>query len=255
MSDATATANGQAAGGQPTHSTLAEAVVAVQSELPAIEPDQTNPHFKSKFVSLGALISKVRPILNEHGIAVSQKPCLDGEGRFVLRTTFTHTSGETDQFDSPLSPEKNTPQAQGSAITYMRRYSLAAALAIVDQEDDDGTAASARQEPTRAQAKRREGQGDGRSSQATANQRRKIHARASELGLTEPQLKAWIEWNAGTPHTDRIEKTAASKLIEMLDGYEDGAEALSAFNAALEAEDEKAQKIAAKYTEQGGEEG
>jgi hypothetical protein len=102
--------------------------------------------------------------------------------------------------------------------------------------------------PAKAEAKRRNGQGDGKSSQATAAQRRKIHALASGLGLTEPQLKAWIEWNAGTPHTDRIEKAAASKLIEMLEAYEDVGEALSAFNAALEAEDEKAQKIAAKYS-------
>lgn len=102
--------------------------------------------------------------------------------------------------------------------------------------------------PARAQAKRREGQGDGKSAQATAPQRRKMHAEASRLKLTEPQFKAWIEWNAGTPHTDRIEKASASKLIEMLEGYEDGAEALSAFNAALEAEDEKAQRIAAKHS-------
>jgi hypothetical protein len=106
-------------------------------------------------------------------------------------------------------------------------------------------------EPARAQAKHRDGQGDGRKAAATAPQRRKIHALASGLGLTEPQLKAWIEWNAGTPHTDRIEKQAASKLIEMLESYEDVAEALSAFNAALEAEDEKAQKIASRYSSEG----
>lgn len=121
-----------------------------------------------------------------------------------------------------------------------------------DADDSVGDAeieqADAGASPTKAQAKRRQGQSDGKSSQATASQRRKIHALASGLGLTEPQLKAWIEWNAGTPHTDRIEKAAASKLIEMLKAYEDVGEALSAFNAALEADDEKAQKIAAKHS-------
>ena len=144
-------ANGQAIEAKAGHGTLSEALVAAQSELPPIEADQTNPHFKSKFVSLGALISKVRPVLNRHGVALKQAPCLDSEGRFVLRTTFTHASGESDMFDSPLAPTKHDPQGQGSAITYMRRYSLAAALAIADQEDDDGNVASAQANGAAAQ--------------------------------------------------------------------------------------------------------
>lgn len=112
-------------------------------------------------------------------------------------------------------------------------------------------AGNAGHQPARAQATRREGQGDGKSSQATAPQRRKIHALASELGLTEPQLKAWIEWSAGTPHTDRITKARASELIELLGSYEDIEAALADFNSALKADDEKAQKIAGKYSNGG----
>lgn len=121
--------------------TLADALLAAQKDMPAVEPDSTNPHFKSKFVSLGHLLSKVRPVLNRHGFTLVQAPTLDKEGRFVLRTRLIHKHGEV-EFDSPLTPTKNDPQGQGSAITYMRRYALAAALAIADQEDDDGNAGS-----------------------------------------------------------------------------------------------------------------
>ncbi len=121
---------------------LASALLAAQKEMPAVEPDQTNPHFKSKFVSLGNLLAKVRPVLNRNDLALVQSPRLNEAGAFVLQTTILHSSGESLAFDAPLTPTKNDPQGQGSAITYMRRYSLASALAIADQEDDDGNAGS-----------------------------------------------------------------------------------------------------------------
>lgn len=120
--------------------TIAEAFTAAQSEFPAVEPDAVNPHFKSKFVSLGHLLAKVRPILNRHGLSVIQLPTRDEDGTPTLKTVILHESGERIEADAPLLLSKQDPQGQGSAITYMRRYALAAALGISDQEDDDGNA-------------------------------------------------------------------------------------------------------------------
>src|ERR1041384_7781223 len=119
------------------HKTLAEALLAAQSEMPAVERDQENPHFKSQFTSLDNLLSKARPVLNRHGLVLIQAPDMEGE-QLVLRTIVLHCSGEKMTFSAPLTPAKNDPQGQGAAITYMRRYSAAAVLAIADQEDDDG---------------------------------------------------------------------------------------------------------------------
>jgi hypothetical protein len=41
-----------------------------------------------------------------------------------------------------MKPVKNDPQSMGSAITYQRRYSLAALLNLNIDKDDDGNAAS-----------------------------------------------------------------------------------------------------------------
>lgn len=126
------------------HETLSEALVAAQAEMPAVEADATNPHFKSKFVSLGNLVSKVRPVLNRHGVAVAQFPSSDTNGKPTLVTVLIHgKSGERLEYPAPLILAKADPQGQGSAITYMRRYALASALGIVDQEDDDGHAGAA----------------------------------------------------------------------------------------------------------------
>lgn len=124
------------------HESLAAALLAIQREIPPVEPDAVNPHFKSKFVSLGHLISKVRPILNAHGVSFQQFPTTIEVGAPALATVLRHESGESEVFTAPLMLTKPDPQAQGSAITYMRRYALAAALGVCDQEDDDGNGAT-----------------------------------------------------------------------------------------------------------------
>lgn len=121
--------------------TFAEALVAAQNEMPAVERDGKNPHFGSSFVTLGNLLAKVRPVLNKHGIAVTQYPSRDENGP-TLVTILIHKSGERMESEAPLLLPKQDPQGQGSAITYMRRYALAAHLGISDQEDDDGNEAS-----------------------------------------------------------------------------------------------------------------
>ena len=121
------------------HATLAEALVAAQADMPAVERDGRGNY--GSFTTLGHLLAKVRPVLNEHGLAVLQHPT-HLEGRPALRTTLLHVSGEKEEDTTPLILPKNDPQGQGSALTYTKRYALAAALGISDQEDDDAQSAT-----------------------------------------------------------------------------------------------------------------
>lgn len=121
---------------------LANALVDAQEEMPKVEPDAVNPHFKSKFVSLDHLIAKTRPVLNKHGLAIVQSPShIDGQP--ALTTTIYHTSGEAVTSVMPLLLAGSDMQKLGAALTYARRYAWAAALGIAGEEDDDGNAASA----------------------------------------------------------------------------------------------------------------
>jgi hypothetical protein len=52
-----------------------------------------------------------------------------------------HSSGQWIQSDYPITNDTNKPQAMGSALTYARRYSLAAMGVLAAEEDDDGNAA------------------------------------------------------------------------------------------------------------------
>ena len=60
----------------------------------------------------------------------------------IVETILAHESGEWIQSDLCLPLAKHDPQGVGSAVTYGRRYGLAAIVGIVADIDDDGNAAS-----------------------------------------------------------------------------------------------------------------
>jgi len=131
-------------------STLRRALVAAQAQMPFPPKDAENPHLHNRFTSLGALIAATRPVLNQFGIALTQFPGMDEQGRPVLRTTLTHgPSGEEITDVTPLFLSGTTSQAHGSAITYARRYAWAALLGIASEEDTDGNAPANPHEPAR----------------------------------------------------------------------------------------------------------
>lgn len=117
---------------------IAKALLQFQSEVENIKRDSKNPFFKSKYASLANVLDTIRVPLKSAGLSFSQFP----NGENELTTLLMHTSGEYLLGTVRMSPTKNDPQAIGSAITYMRRYSLAAILGLNIDDDDDGNVAS-----------------------------------------------------------------------------------------------------------------
>ena len=122
-----------------TTRTLTEALTAFQAELPRVELDATNPHFKSKYASLGSVTKAVLPKLAEHGFAFSVGSFVDN-GLLVVDAHLLHESGESRSLQFPIAD--TNPQKIGSALSYARRYALSALTGVVADEDDDGNAAS-----------------------------------------------------------------------------------------------------------------
>jgi hypothetical protein len=110
-------------------------------EMEGATKDATNPHFKSKYADLSSVREACKP-LSKHGIAILQPTRADGAA-VTVTTLLIHDSGEWISEDLTLTAQQATPQAVGSAITYGRRYGLAAMVGIAP-EDDDGEAAEAR---------------------------------------------------------------------------------------------------------------
>lgn len=114
---------------------LAKALNAVQKKITGAKKDADNPFFKSKYADLESVWDACREPLTENGLSVTQ--FLNGE---ALVTMLLHSSGQWIKGEQKIYTKDNSPQAFGSAITYARRYGLAAIVGIV-QVDDDGQAA------------------------------------------------------------------------------------------------------------------
>jgi hypothetical protein len=128
---------------------LYAALAKAQGEFPPVHFDAVGQARggRYKYASLGAIWQAVRPTLAANGLSVVQLPTTAPDGSVGLRTVLAHASGETLESTATM-PGGSTPQQQGSAYTYLRRYALAACLGIVAEDDDDGASAS---KPTPAQ--------------------------------------------------------------------------------------------------------
>lgn len=113
-----------------------------QSELKNASLNKVNPHFKSKYADLAEIRDTVMPVLSKYGIALVQFTQIGSAG-FYLVTRLMHESGEMIESRFPLPDNVEKPQQMGSAITYARRYTMAAICGITAEEDDDGNAAQA----------------------------------------------------------------------------------------------------------------
>jgi hypothetical protein len=120
---------------------LAKALSIVQGKLTYAVKDSANPFFKSKYADLESVWDACRSLLAENGFAVMQFPGEFVDGTMSLNTILTHSSGEYMSYLMSVPVTKPDAQGAGSALTYMRRYALAAVVGVV-QADDDGNAAS-----------------------------------------------------------------------------------------------------------------
>lgn len=120
---------------------LTKALIQVQSALKPAVMNCKNPHFKSKYADLNSIWDSCREVLTKNGLAVIQTNS-PAENAVIVETTLAHESGEWICSELMMPLDKHNAQGVGSALTYGRRYGLAAIVGIVADEDDDGNGAS-----------------------------------------------------------------------------------------------------------------
>ncbi len=128
---------------------IAAALAKAQGEMKAATKDAANPHLRSKYATLAAIVDAIREPLSKHGLSVVQ-PIMETDTGPVLVTMLLHESGQWISSELKIRTGDGNRgitqvQALGSAITYTRRYALSAMLSI-PVEDDDGQSAAQQSE-------------------------------------------------------------------------------------------------------------
>jgi hypothetical protein len=147
---------------------LYKAIQSFQQEVPVILKDISGYNYK--YADLPAIDEVVKPLLKKHNLGVLQ-PLTSLDGKPALKTIIYHTeTGETVEEITPLPEtslqkvvskkttngvtvevekyvvcgfeQMSKPQADGSTITYYRRYALSSFLGLITDKDTDGTSKS-----------------------------------------------------------------------------------------------------------------
>lgn len=113
-----------------------KAISGFQKEVPVIHKASTG--YGYSYADLPDIFETINPLLSKHGLGFTQ--LING---YSLETIIFHVeSGESvsSKIDIPTGVQlkgMNEFQVLGSAITYLRRYSLSAALGLVTDIDND----------------------------------------------------------------------------------------------------------------------
>ena len=128
---------------------LATALSYAQGQIEAAELTGRNDYLGNRYADLTSVLETVRGPISGEGLAVTQT-FLPIDGTTHLVTTLLHKSGQFLRGFLPLQGVKDH-HSLGSAVTYARRYSLAAMLGVCPQGDDDDAEAAMRDTPPPAE--------------------------------------------------------------------------------------------------------
>lgn len=125
---------------------FATALSQARAEIPPIIKDATvdftsqkgRTHYRHE--TLAGIAKQIDPILSKHGLSYRYRTSQDG-GQVVVTCIISHSAGYSEETSlaggADQSGNKNNFQAVGSAVTYLQRYTLKAALGLSAEVDDD----------------------------------------------------------------------------------------------------------------------
>ena len=130
---------------QNTSEEIGELVKALAKAQGAIKPAKkdsdveytlkSGKRMQRKYADLTSVWDSCRKELSQNGLVIIQTT--KGNRGVTVITTLAHESGQWIRGELVMQPGGNDPQSYGSALTYARRYSLAAIVGIATGEDDD----------------------------------------------------------------------------------------------------------------------
>lgn len=149
---------------------FATSFAAAQGQFTVAVKDSKNPHFKSTFASFAALVAACQGPLSANKISRVQRVIHDEDGKQYLETMLIH-GGSGQYMSSVVAIGASAAKVQefGSALTYLKRYTLAAMLGIPqadDDADDDGEGANGRGNNGSGNGNNQRGRDDDRGDRA-----------------------------------------------------------------------------------------
>lgn len=124
------------------------------AEIEKVEKSSVNPHFKSNYADINALLSVAKPTLQKYGFILVQPSTTADDRTYQTTQVIDSEDGSIVLHSSIQMQLGDNPQKNFAMSTYYRRLTLQNCLSM-QAEDDDGNTASAKSKPAFVQQKRR----------------------------------------------------------------------------------------------------
>jgi len=210
---------------------LATALATAQASMgPAIKGAR-NPHFRSSYADLASVVEAIREPFTSNGLSWVQAPSVDvASGLVTVSTRILHTSGQWLEASVSAMPGRGgkgdlSPQAVGSAVTYLRRYGLQA-LSGLPSADDDAEAAMGRNMPQQRQQRpqqrpqQRRAPAPAAESKWSDTERARFCAKLGDLGLQYDAVAEYCE-SINRPRPSLMGEQRRQQLLAYLEGAAD----------------------------------
>lgn len=170
---------------------LYKALAAFQQDVPDIYKNSQG--YGYKFADLGEINAVIKPLLKKHGLGYAQPI----NGDTVTTVIFHAESGEAIESSANIPQGvqlkgMNDFQVLGSAITYLRRYSLSSMLGLITDADAD--AAGEQVKTAKAPAK---AYTPSTTAKATDQQKMFIANLLRQHGTPDTEMKEYLADNYG----------------------------------------------------------
>lgn len=205
---------------------FARALAQARAEIPPIIKDATvdftsakgKTHYQHE--TLAGIAKAIDPVLSKFGLSYRFRTG-QGQGGVTVTCIIQHSDGHAEETSLAGAPDqsgnKNGFQAVGSAVTYLQRYTLKAALGLSAEVDDDGQAAAPRRdEPRGRTALGAPDDNVGQFERAVADAVRSIGKEPTLYSLGEywQHLNRSMKGVAGDPRVIAAKDTRKAELSE-----------------------------------------
>jgi len=195
---------------------LGAALAKAQAVITGAKQDKANPYFKSRYADLSSVWDACRKALTDQGLSVVQTTQYNEQNLLVLMTTLVHSSGQWIKGQMPVLTTKQDAQSMGSALTYARRYALAAIAGVAPDDDDDGNQAS---HPVGNAPQRQPMQAKPQVSTGVISERqvKLLYARLNGFDDIKQQIEERLESQGIESYKD-IPREMFDRIIKFIDG-------------------------------------
>jgi len=207
------------------------AMAALRASLPTIvkgrkvdfTTDKGRTHYQ--YEDLASITEAISPAMAQQGLSFRWQTDSTKPGQIVVTCIVSHAKGHSEHTSLSCPADgtgnKNNIQAIGSAVTYLQRYTLKAAVGLAASIDDDAREttkpAEGQEPPLRARRTAPDPPKKPRGKKITDHQKRRLWTIIKHVGRTDAEVRVWLAAKYDLAHSSDIDQADYDAIVTAIE--------------------------------------